>query len=124
MQLGPGAQRHHVLDHQLAPLVHGDPADERAVELYDFGVEVEDARQVRVARAVVVNDQVHAGARAQLFEHVHAQIVVGEGSGLRDAVVHGLEAIAARAALVGKISEDIADANIDVFIPGEDGGES
>jgi len=61
-----------------------DAFDQRDVELHVRGLEVDDAREVRVAGAEVVDHDLRARALADLVQHAHADVEVLEGGGLRD----------------------------------------
>jgi hypothetical protein len=58
--------------------------DQLAIELHDARLEVRDQVQVRIARAEVVDDEVHACAPAHLPENVRAEREVRHRRGLGD----------------------------------------
>src|SRR5690606_38323557 len=67
-----------------------DTANQRQVELHDVRLQIDDAFEVRVAGSEVVDYQVGARARADLLEHVDAQVIVRERRGFGDLQVHVL----------------------------------
>ncbi len=66
-----------------------DAADQRQVELHHVRLQVDDALQVGVPGAQVVDDQVGAAARANLLQHACAQTEVAERCRLGDLEVNG-----------------------------------
>jgi hypothetical protein len=77
------AQPHDARHQLLLALAAIDAEHEPAVELHHARLEIDDALQVRVAGAEIVDDEVHAAAHAHLLQHRLAELEVRERHRLR-----------------------------------------
>ena len=82
------AQPHDVAYEHPLPRIPIESGDQGSIELYDLGFEIRNALQVGLAGAQVIDDQMGARTRTDLFQDPVAKVEVREGRGFGDFEVH------------------------------------